>query len=87
MIEIVYQGEDPERPGRRKKHYRTPDGREWHEPETGQELADLPGATLVIIGGRGDPKPKASYDGLFIAGSPFLPAIAHLMPVYIEGES
>lgn len=87
MIEIYYQGEDPARPGRRKKHYRTPDGRQWHEPVTGQELADLPGDTLVIVGGHGEPKPKSCYDGLYIAGAPFLPAIAHLIPVWIEGEA
>jgi hypothetical protein len=86
MIQVVYQGEDPARPGRQKKHYRTPDGREWREPATGQELADLPPGALVIIG-NGQPKPKHSYDGLLIAGAPFLPAIACLVPVYIEGEA
>ena len=87
MIQTYYQGEDPARPGHLRRRYRTPDGREWREPATGQELADLPPDALVIVGGRGEPKPKACYDGLVIAGTPFLPAIACLMPVYIEGEA
>lgn len=88
MIEISYQGSYTDKHGRlrSRKHYRTPDGKEWHEPRTGQEIADLPPDALVIIGGRGSPRPKSDYDGYYIAGSPFLPAIAHLMPVYIEGE-
>lgn len=69
-----------------KKHYRTADGREWHEAKSGQELADLPGGALVIVGG-GLPHRADEYYGWVIAGSPFLPAIAHLIPVYIEGEA
>ena len=26
-----------------KRRWRTDDGRDWHEPATGQEIADLPG--------------------------------------------
>lgn len=77
-MNIVYQG--------RKEHYRTDDGREWHEAVSGRELADLPPDALVVIG-NGEPEAKGTYDGLYIAGAPFLPAIAHLMPVYIEGEA
>lgn len=86
-IEVVQQGTYIDKYGRPcwKTHYRTPDGKEWHEAKSGRELADLPGDALVIVG-RGDPEPKSRYDGIVIAGAPFLPAIAHLMPVYIEGE-
>ena len=69
-----------------KRRWRSEDGRDWHEPATGQEIADLPGDALVIVGPNGSPRPKGEYDGLVIAGSPFLPAIAHLIPVFIEGE-
>jgi hypothetical protein len=59
----------------------------WHQPKTGREVAELPGETLVIVGVNGSPRPKSSYDGLVLAGGvPFLVGIAHLIPVWIEGE-
>lgn len=63
--------------------YSTEDGLWWTPAKSGRELADLGSEHLVYVTGFGV-RPKSYFETLVIAGAPFLPAIAHLVPVYVQ---
>ena len=66
--------------------HETEDGRRWREA-TPKELAEI-GPDALVFMGRGEPHPASDYTGYcFAGGYPFLPALAALLPVYVEETS